>query len=1001
MEYEGLPVRHRGTYVGFNLQRLEAVEAPHWKLEQNKADNSQIACFAALETYIESRLDGLQYHHGAAKALVCLAILDDIIGQLDAFVAVAALIPTAREFVQRALLEQKKPALARLHIPVLSPVGSPRPSPRAVAPIPRTPKRFIELPKHEIRVLEVAAYLRSVLSQLAGAKQTTEATPNNTQLLRRTKVQLRQKQYFPGLFLGGLMPRQGPRGDAGGNFRDSNIHQVLVSSVLCIHEVIRGIAVHSVDLSMCARHLLGHVLVAIEQYLAEVADHRRVHRSRIKALRQRRQELRGHLTKLNSQAALAAKESIELATVLSGIETEHAVLQRECDWHATARDLFTFTLEKIQVASRSPPMAFVNSDGSMRALTAGSGLLRMADIEAVKELAHLLGLSRSYVHLFLKEENEVVLSPHPPQGRRQSIKARATRKSIPERIENLKQHLLNVKAKDSGPLDLPPPEEPVDVMHRVTHAELLVLSTIHDSLRAVEVFTADVNRREHLLQCEVATQTVGAHHVDAIEPSVALATQLLHELVRRKLPALFQRQLELVPDDASFVVMGREELFRIVAHVLGQYDEMLHHADYNMVPPGSYRAMALADFVAIYFYMHPLKKAPDDPVAAQIACARFLLSLHGETSGLHVMDLLILFASLIGLGTTSLELPPRALDSLLSARRTLLVTTVVKGHADVGGSDVVWLFAKDKDTHAGHTLLETVVRALQDSTHLTGVRDKQAQVASDKAIVVSLFVEAEGVSEVQRTPVINIETGLVCIMQAWIEEHHFTFRVLSNIIRACLTAPDGTMTFDEFAATMGYMDPAFTPTRLGSLYLQAATKTEAGGAANLLGEATASHLVRALYESDLFTECTKHWLYVPAMQLSNQKAWDSGGDGLRAMWAYVRDRLLDKLAEFQTDQTNAAPVHTCLERFRKFEQLLTEVEKAGSFDANVVEVGWYAYHFLQQDVAWTAHMILKQHKPKKYQGGPQRWDSTKRLANLYDYVSAKDRRQSVHSADGS
>ncbi|KDO24660.1 hypothetical protein SPRG_10193 [Saprolegnia parasitica CBS 223.65] len=915
-----------------------------------------------------------------------MAMVDLLLRRLDPVVygpLVAFAAPT-HTFLQELAQQQRKPTVMRLQIPEISPRRSPRASPRPAAPSPVAlpPKRFIELPKTEVHVLEVAVYLRSVLLQLVAKdapKKTLPAPPLDAlQVLRHTKVQLRQKQFFPGLLVA-LPARHGTKAKSSLNGLEANLHQVFSTSILCIHDVIRSIGVHSAELASCAFGLLGDILVAIQAYLAEVAEHRKVHRARIKSLRVRRQELRAQLTDLDALAANAAKQSIALATVLSNIEAEHAALQRECDWHKTSRDLFIYTLEALHTSAGLPPQMLVTEDGASRALAAGSSLWRTADVENIKYLGHLLSLSRSYVHLFLQDEAPEP-EPRPPHGRRNSINARPARKSMPERTENLKQHLLNVKAKDKAAAPVVDTEEPAgDVMHRVTHAELLVLSTIQDSLRAAERFTALAHRRQHLIHCDASTQT----HSPATTVSLMLAPPLrLRELVARKLPPVYQSALPSLPDDAPFVAMGREELLRTIAQLLAAFDE------------NQTASLVLSSFVPLYFYVHPKQTG-----CPQVECARFLLSLHHETSGLHVTNLLIVFAALLELGSTALTLPRRGLDAFLAARRTCLGHAVAKGQASLGSTDVVWGFTKERDAHSGNTLLETVHRAIHASSHLLGVREKQSQIATNKSFVVGLAVEADGVAEVQRTRVISIQAGLLCIMQVWIEEHHFVFQVLTNVFQAALGRPDGSLALDEFTTILGYMDPLFTPTRLTSVYMQAAALAEG---ANALGEATARDLVRVLYASDLFTESKKHWVYTPPMQLSNQKAWEDGPGGLKAMWKIVRERLLDKLAELNADQINVALVHTCFERFKKMELLLVQAEKAGVFDNNIVAVAWYAFHFLQQDVAWTAHVITKQqqHKPKKHHaahGAAQRWDSTRRLANLYEYVTAKDRRGSAQS----
>ncbi|KDO18007.1 hypothetical protein SPRG_16589 [Saprolegnia parasitica CBS 223.65] len=208
-DHDGLPLRPRGANVGYEITRLEAVDAPHWQLQASTTENNHLAVFSSLEAYMHTSLDELHWYHGVGKALVAMAMVDLLLRRMDPVVygpLVAFAAPT-HTFLQELAQQQRKPTVMRLQIPEISPRLSPRASPRPAASSPAAlpPRRFIELPKTEVHVLEVAVYLRSVLLQLVAKdapKKPLPAPPLDAlQVLRHTKVLLRQKQFFPGLLV--------------------------------------------------------------------------------------------------------------------------------------------------------------------------------------------------------------------------------------------------------------------------------------------------------------------------------------------------------------------------------------------------------------------------------------------------------------------------------------------------------------------------------------------------------------------------------------------------------------------------------------------------------------------------------------------------------------------------------------------------------------------------------------------------------------------------------
>ncbi|OQR94810.1 hypothetical protein THRCLA_08086 [Thraustotheca clavata] len=986
------------------MELLDSLDPIHWKLQENAKDNDYQVCFTMLYTFIDSTIQQLKYHHGLLKGLVLLELLKEILNRVnpEVFGPLQSFLPHLYKLLEN-LISDKQPHIVHVAVPEIQIKEESRTISSPMALKIMTPKRLIAMPKSEIYILELAVYLKSVLIKLAGSKHRktgqfrTSALPTmpvvevGDNVLRQVKVKLRQKQFFNGLFPQGGSKRESSVGNG------TNLHQLFAVSILCLHQGIKSIAVHSSELAAFAMNLLGEILLGIHGYLAQVAEQRHIRRAAIKILRNRREELQIQLENLEHSTAKLARESLELATAMSTIVAQHAVLERECTWHATCRELLAFTIEKLKQASEELPLWFVNADGSMRELQHGTALLRTEHIEEIKYIAHLLGLNRSYVHLFAKDEDDDSIDNQIAIGRHNSLKGRSNRKSISQRNENLKQHLLNVKAKTNVTIH-ETFDEPIDALHKVSHAELLVLSSIHDTLRAVEEFTCESNRRLFLMQMDIGIQAT-ENHIDTTEVVIG-AEQTLYNEITSKIGGAWLKDVDMIPKDTLFHPIHREELVRIVCHILNQYDEMTHNSDYNTAPIGCYRVMAITEFLPLYFMLHPTMKSSELNVGAihgQMALARFLVSLYLETSGRQAIDLLVLFASILKLLSTGLHLPPRAMDELLTARRMCFSTAVTKGHTDAG-SNVMWLFTKEKLLHGGYTLLDTVINSIASNTYLPAGNQKQTDFAIDKSFYISLFIEENGLTDLQRTRAISTEIGVVCIMQAWIEEHHFLSTALSNVFCACLCGPNKTISLDEFTTAFGYIEPSLNPSRLSALYIKATMHTQEVSETNMFGEASKQTLIDIMYNSDLFTESKKHWMYIPAMQLANQKLWEPGPDGLIAMWKFIRERLHDKLVEFRADPINVAHVHVCMERFNKFEEILVAVEKAGVFDPNLVEVGWYAFHFLQQEVARTAHIILKQQKPKKHHGGhnaAQRWDSTKRLANLYDYVNAKDRKRST------
>ncbi|KAF0771457.1 hypothetical protein AaE_002447 [Aphanomyces astaci] len=406
---------------------------------------------------------------------------------------------------------------------------SPRFKRSGVAPMPLTipltpgrPKRFIELPKQERHVLQVAFYLKDVLTKLAGsisskpagkfkshrmpvvAASTTTTTVDILPLdvvraLRAIKTKLRKNEFFADL--PNLVADAG-KISKGGDSRQANTHQAFSSFFLCLHEVVRSTSYHSIELADGAFDLLGEVLRAIQNYIVEVVGQRKKHRSRIRGLRALRQQLRAQFAAMEAETHDIAQEAIKLSTVLSAIEFELDVLHDECEWHAQSKRLFLDTVRydanrigALRDASDQPPLVFVNADGSSKVLQPGTAILRAENVPHIRYLVQLLALSRSFVHVRLNDPRVMDANP--------SRKLTLNKLNHQGRAETLKMHLMNQRPRDAAAAAVDPTPPPngnegaaggaslgdksaaaaANALHKVTDAELTALSSIHECLR--------------------------------------------------------------------------------------------------------------------------------------------------------------------------------------------------------------------------------------------------------------------------------------------------------------------------------------------------------------------------------------------------------------------------------------------------------------------------------------------------------------------------------------
>ncbi|KAF0700727.1 Aste57867_8781 [Aphanomyces stellatus] len=1074
MEYHSISVRNRAQYATQRIDALESIEKTHWRLEENKDENDHTACMTLLSTsvaYIETSVREAKYHAGFHKAVLCVEIFKHMLFNLDrdALSPLFVYCDQMEHFVE-TLLKSDPRTREEEDDNLLSPSRRPQRPRRAIAPLapplPRAPKRFIELPKQERHVLQVALYLKQVLTKLSGEKKSklhlagskfkrassftttlntaaTELLPRHvTKALRGIKTKLRKHLFFVEL------PKLvGASGDAGGAFlayvickannatnggdsHQAKTHQAFSSFFVCLHEIVRSTGYHSAELAEGAFDLLGEVLRAIEAYIVEVVGHRKKRRTRIKFLRLLRQDLRTQFSVMEAETNAIAQDAIKLSNTLTAIEFEYNVLHQECAWHVVSKDLMLHTIAALQRVCDLPPLWFVDADGVTKTLQLGTAVLRPHNVQHIRYMAQLLALSRSYVHVALN--NQQVLEANP--GRKMTL----MKLNHQGRMDTLKMHLMNQRPVDAGAPPSTPStaaavvavsdaataslakESATSTLHKVTDAELAALAAINEGLRAVEAFMRDDTRRKCTTHRSIGVQTTiddaASSSSAAATASVGLATSalarsdlsdaapsLLSHHVQR-LPTPWNMAFPLLHAEEVTTPMPKDDLHRIISAIYLHYEDVVTRAE-EAALRGS---IPFVDFVVAYFMVHHGDMGTTTPIQQQqmifesidpttnkrnqhnrrgslshesqwasFDCARFLVSIHLHVTGAVGIDWLGYFAVFVGLAP-GLALPAsRALDAFLLARRMLLAAMVVRQRQVDPSAGVVWVMARDVSQSSVYTLQTAALKVLAGFSR---AREFYTTLLTDKSTTVDLFVEDDdGSRDIKASLVLHIETALLVLMQAWVREHHHTLATLDRsfvrhvlsqnvpgIFRATLTYDvDGsghaTISFNEFVATMGYLDVVFTPARLASVYMAAAAHHDS---ANALGEASVAHVVDTLYRSDLFLESKRTWLTVSAMHVANQRSWDDGTEGLVAMWKHHRDRILDRLSELKTTQVNLAIVQTCCDRHVHFESLLAAATAASDDIPAAVDVAWYAFHFLQQDIAATMHAVMKQQKPK-------------------------------------
>ncbi|RHZ35108.1 hypothetical protein DYB31_002182 [Aphanomyces astaci] len=497
---------------------------------------------------------------------------------------------------------------------------SPRFKRSGVAPMPLTipltpgrPKRFIELPKQERHVLQVAFYLKDVLTKLAGsisskpagkfkshrmpvvAASTTTTTVDILPLdvvraLRAIKTKLRKNEFFADL--PNLVADAG-KISKGGDSRQANTHQAFSSFFLCLHEVVRSTSYHSIELADGAFDLLGEVLRAIQNYIVEVVGQRKKHRSRIRGLRALRQQLRAQFAAMEAETHDIAQEAIKLSTVLSAIEFELDVLHDECEWHAQSKRLFLDTVRydanrigALRDASDQPPLVFVNADGSSKVLQPGTAILRAENVPHIRYLVQLLALSRSFVHVRLNDPRVMDANP--------SRKLTLNKLNHQGRAETLKMHLMNQRPRDAAAAAVDPTPPPngnegaaggaslgdksaaaaANALHKVTDAELTALSSIHECLRGTACRCEMASRIDfHDSQlCFNPADSISSGGVSSGPDNSTGAVVLARELA--KLPMPWRTAFSLLHDDETATLLSKDEMLHDVSAIYAAYDDV-------------------------------------------------------------------------------------------------------------------------------------------------------------------------------------------------------------------------------------------------------------------------------------------------------------------------------------------------------------------------------------------------------------------------------------------
>ncbi|KAH9101789.1 hypothetical protein LEN26_014093 [Aphanomyces euteiches] len=959
MEYHSLSPRNRSQYTTQRIQQLDCVEKPHWRLEENKDDNTHAISLTILSTYTMTSLQTAKYHHGFHKAVLCVEVFKQLLYNLDreALSPLFIFCEDMAKFIDgvsktQALTTNSSQSEADSIGKVVVP---PKRHKTVVAPVPRAPKRFIELPKQERHVLRVAHYLKEFMSKLvsggsprAGGKLQSRRVPLIVEShdddvppikLHTIKTKLRNHKFFselPTVLLA----------DSGGAI---NTHQAFASYFLCLHEVVRSTSHHSAELAAGAFDLLGEILHAIQANVIEVMGHRKKLRADIRELRIQRQTLRSEVAGMDAEAQAIVAEAVKLSTVLSYIEFESSALVDECNWHDACKDLLLNTIKKLREAVNQPPLWYVTPDGSTKALEFGTSILRAHNAQHIQTLVHLLVLSRSYHHVRMSAHG-IVMEAFPER--------KLAKLNHKDRAKTLRMHLMNQRPIEDGnsqtSVAVAPPATPSTPasasLHQVSEAELVALASIQESLRAVEIFMRDQSFREMTFITSGVQTQISEPSKPATQKSDPTRLSLPNEVA--KLPLSWQTSFSLLEDEEPVVPLTKDEMHAIVSAMYGHYE--------NVVSTGT--TLSFRDFIVVYFFVHDKTgdQTTQEGYSAQRACARFLVSIRYHVENVVALDWLGCFAAFVGI-SKNLTLPiPRAMDAFLSARRSLLASAVIRQRVP-SANRALWVMAKDINYSSGYTLHDSVKTVLSSFTRSS---EAYTNVLLDKSTAVELLLELDdGGRDIQRAQVLHIEAALVILMQAWIREHHHTRSTLERIFSATLSNNDDrkTLAYDEFVVTMGFLDAAFTPARLTTIYVQATD----GDSANDVGEASVDRLIDILYESDLFSESKKPWLTLSPMQLVTQRNWEESIDGLNAMWRHNRERILDRLGELKTNQVNLTRVQTCFDRHDKFVRLLEAASDTNEV-STAVDMALYAFHFLQQDITATMTFAKQPKQTKKY-----------------------------------
>jgi hypothetical protein len=354
-----------------------------------------------LDRFVDTCTDEAKYHHGPQKALLCVEIFQKLLNVLDpeVFSPLRIYLEHIKSHVHDVIMaspnddtrnttsvaissaispvSDKKPPETG-HALMVPPMERPMPPPHARS------KRFIQLPKHEQHVLQVVLYLKEILLQTRrrvtdpptkGRLETTKGSipmtkmnqqhhyhhhqdtkPPLLRMMRRVRTQLKNDLFFSQLSscvsCAGT-PRTGETTCHHTHHRPNVRRARAVQHkawtydhdfsciCICLHEIIRAVACHSMEISTMALHLVGEALDAMHNYLAEASTKRRHLRFQVKVLRLERAHLTIEWAKIDAKSAQIEQASVTLAKVLHEMEAEYTMLERECHWHVTCKELMS------------------------------------------------------------------------------------------------------------------------------------------------------------------------------------------------------------------------------------------------------------------------------------------------------------------------------------------------------------------------------------------------------------------------------------------------------------------------------------------------------------------------------------------------------------------------------------------------------------------------------------------------------------------------------------